>query len=213
MPSWLSQLLPKLSEQLGLGKSGDKLDDGKGDGKGDDKSGDKVGDGKGTDKDAKGLDALGRTVSATLSPDGKTVEVTVKKPDGTEQRATLRVGEDGKLTCVEATPDRPGATGAGTDPDGVARPTETGAKPTATDSTGPASAPPNASATPAPTAPSPSASSSESAGSGAGATPSPIPVPAPAKPKPGGAQAPSKPDEPCPPAEQSSGADFAVTVP
>ncbi|MBS4104485.1 hypothetical protein, partial [Tsukamurella paurometabola] len=81
-PSWLSQLLPKIAEQLGLSDK-DKTGDGKNTDKAGDKDADKAGDKAAKGEKVLGVDALGRTVTATLSPDGKTVEVTAKKPDGT----------------------------------------------------------------------------------------------------------------------------------
>ncbi|MCA0158696.1 hypothetical protein LB823_21070 [Tsukamurella sp. M9C] len=216
-PSWLSQLLPKIAEQLGLG------DKSTGDGKDTDKTGDKGAD-KAGDKDTKsekvlGVDALGRTVTATLSPDGKTVEVTAKKPDGTvAEKATLTIGEDGKLTPVDGTTgdgkDGTGAGGKGEDGTGKtgdAKPGET--KPTQNDAgTG-------GGATPATASP-----SGAGGGTGGGATPSAAPSPvvpnvptapaAPAKPSNTGDQNPAPAEEPCPPgesADQGTGAEFAVS--
>lgn len=225
-PSWLSQLLPKIAEQLGLG------DKSTGDGKDTDKTGDKGAD-KASDKDTKGekvlgVDALGRTVTATLSPDGKTVEVTAKKPDGTvAEKATLTIGEDGKLTPVDGTDgagkDGTGAGGKGEDGTGKtgdAKPGETkpgDAKPTTQNNAGTGGG-----ATPAAASP-----SGTGGGTGGGATPSATPNPvvpnvptapaapaAPAKPSNTGDQNPAPADEPCPPgesADQGTGAEFAVS--
>ncbi|GAB3129246.1 hypothetical protein GCM10027289_11030 [Tsukamurella serpentis] len=129
MPAWLSKLLPEITDRLGLGQSGEQ---GGGAGGPADKSGDRPGA-----KDSAGPgaeDTAGRSgpktgdgagpgkVTATLSPDGKTVEVTVRKPDGTEQHATLRVGDDGKLTCADATADRSEPTATAPEPDGAQKP-------------------------------------------------------------------------------------------
>ncbi|GIZ96370.1 hypothetical protein TTY48_09820 [Tsukamurella sp. TY48] len=221
MPSWLSQLVPKIAEQLGLGKTDDKTDakdgkDGKDEAKGkDDKNGT-----SGT------KDAQGNTVTAKLSPDGKTVDVTVTKPDGTQEKATLKVGEDGKLTLDDAK-DKP----AGTVPAG-ATPSD---KPSA--GTAGAGTPGGAGTTGAGTtgAGNPGAGTTGGAantgtpgasvgGASQGATPSAStgPDPAAVSPAPGpksgapqqGDQTPSAPaEEPCPPEQQGSGAELAVTVP
>lgn len=213
-PSWLSQLLPKIAEQLGLGDK-DKT----GDGTNADKTGDKDAD-KAGDKDAKGekvlgVDALGRTVTATLSPDGKTVEVTAKKPDGTvAEKATLKVGEDGKLTAVDAE-DGANRGEDGTGRAGDAKPAD--AKPATQNDAGTGGG-----ATPAAASPSGTGGGTTPAPStGGGATPSATPSPgvpvapvAPAKPSSTGAQDTAPAEEPCPPgepADQGTGAEFAVS--
>lgn len=219
MPSWLSQLVPKIAEQLGLGKDDDKTDgkdskDGK-DGKDDAKSKD------GTTSETK--DAQGRTVTATLSPDGRTVEVTVTKPDGTEEKATLTVGDDGKLTLDDpagtsadtkpagATPsgNTPGAGSAGTGGTGTTPGGSTGGtSPAGTTPGGTApgggGAPGASTASATPSAP----SGNESPAAPAAAAPAPAPAPKSGAPQPAPAV-----EEPCPPQPQGSGAELAVTVP
>ncbi|BDD81321.1 hypothetical protein TPB0596_10840 [Tsukamurella pulmonis] len=221
--SWLSQLLPKIAEQMGLGEK-DK----------DGKDADKDAAGKDGEKDAKGekvlgTDALGRTITATLSPDGKTVEVTAKKPDGTTEKVTLKVGEDGKLTPVDPktgkplegtaedgaakngeTKDGAGKDGAGKDGAAKDDPKTGGATPSAGGAT-PATTTANGTAPGAP-------SSSEATGSNTGgATPStvvpPAPAGAPSKPPTGGQNG-APAEEPCPPeapAAPGTGAEFAVS--
>ncbi|KXP13070.1 hypothetical protein AXK57_02220 [Tsukamurella pulmonis] len=230
--SWLSQLLPKIAEQMGLGEK-DK----------DGKDADKDAAGKDGEKDAKGekvlgTDALGRTITATLSPDGKTVEVTAKKPDGTTEKVTLKVGEDGKLTPVDPKTGKPlegtaedgaaknGETKDGAGKDGAAKddPKTGGATPSAggaTPSAGGAT-PSAGGATPATTTANGTApgapSSSEATGSNTGgATPStvvpPAPAGAPSKPPTGGQNG-APAEEPCPPeapAAPGTGAEFAVS--
>ncbi|MET9328130.1 hypothetical protein [Tsukamurella sp. NPDC003166] len=220
MPSWLSKLLPSLTEKLGLDKN---------DGATNDKTG---GKGQDEDRSAKGAeekggakvigtDVLGRTVTATVSPDGKTVEITAKRPDGTEQKVTVKVGADGTLTLAEETP---GADTSGTaqkssatpTPNPTANPTtNVAAPPVAAPQTGGAPSNPNG-------AQSTGTGSGEGSGTGATASPTPSPVPAPANPKVTAQPDPAKPEpapsgaaeEPCPPGEQQgSGAEFAVTVP
>ncbi len=218
-PSWLSQLLPKLTEALGLGEkdktSADKATDKTGDDKGADKAGAK--DTKG--EKVLGVDALGRTVTATLSADGKTVEVTAKKPDGTVvEKATLRVGEDGRLTAVDA---KDGADKGqdGTGKAGDAKPAD--ATPATQNGTGTGGGT-GGGATPAAASPSGTGGGTTPAPStGGGATPSAAPSPvvpvvpaAPAKPSNTGAQDTAPAEEPCPPgesAEQGTGAEFAVS--
>ncbi|MEC4612089.1 hypothetical protein [Tsukamurella tyrosinosolvens] len=215
-PSWLSQLLPKLTEAL-------SEKDKSGDGTNADKTGDKDAD-KAGDKDAKGekvlgVDALGRTVTATLSPDGKTVEVTAKKPDGTvAEKATLKVGEDGKFTAVDAEDGAKGGADkgeGGTGKAGDAKPAD--AKPATQNDAGTGGG-----ATPAAASPSGTGGGTTPAPStGGGATPSATPGPgvpvapvAPAKPSNTGAQDTAPAEEPCPPgepADQGTGAEFAVS--
>ncbi|TWS30881.1 MULTISPECIES: hypothetical protein [Tsukamurella] len=225
--SWLSQLLPKIAEQLGLGDK-DKAGDGK-DADKDDKAGDKDGDKDAKDEKVLGTDALGRTVTATLSPDGKTVEVTAKKPDGTVEKATLKVGEDGKLTPVDgedgagkdgAGKDGAGKDGAGKDgagKDGAGK--EAGSAGAGQDGDGKAdgsagngtagggapSTGAGAAATPtgAGTGAATPTSSADGASPGAGATPSaaapPVAPTAPSRPSNDGGQNPAPAGEPCPP--------------
>ncbi|CAM3617050.1 hypothetical protein ACXYTP_11200 [Tsukamurella ocularis] len=231
-PSWLSQLLPKIAEQLRLGdKSGDKNGEKSAD-RSADKTGDKDEKGAADAKNGKGekvlgVDALGRTVTATLSPDGKTVEVTAKKPDGTTEKVTLTVGEDGKL-AVDGKDgvgkdgvgkDGAGAGGKGQDGTGGAgdaKPVEV--KPTTQNDTGIAPVPAS------PSGATPSSGDGTAPSTGGGATPSVAPstvapvVPtapaAPAKPSTTGAQDPAPAGEPCPPgesADQGTGAEFAVS--
>ncbi|MDF0531761.1 hypothetical protein P0W64_14755 [Tsukamurella sp. 8F] len=180
-PSWLSSLIPKIAEQLGighLGSAGDskpgadevgKQEDAKGsdgrDGAGRDGVGKEGAAKDGAGKEASGKDGVakegkdraakdesgnggvgeddaaktaagegrphpkgegrtsvttdpdGRTTKATMRPDGVTVDVTVTKPDGGVERATLTVGPDGRLACSDGPVD-PGerkVTGGGTE--------------------------------------------------------------------------------------------------
>ncbi|GAA1090356.1 hypothetical protein [Tsukamurella spumae] len=216
MPAWLSKLLPALTEKLGLDKAdGTTNDKTGGKGQGEDRTGSGA-EGKGGAK-VIGTDALGRTVTATLSPDGKTVEVTAKRPDGTEQRITLTIGADGTLTPVgDAPAERGGADAPGVDkPVAAEKPSAT---PTPSSPTSPATTP-AAPPTGAPSSPNaaPGAGTGDGAGTGATASPTPAPAPAPVNPKvteqPEPAQS-GATEDPCPPGEQQgSGAEFAVTVP
>ncbi|MCS3778468.1 hypothetical protein [Tsukamurella ocularis] len=219
-PSWLSQLLPKLTEAL---SEKDKTGDGKGTDSTGDKGTDKAGDRGMKGEKVLGVDALGRTVTATLSPDGKTVEVTAKKPDGTVvEKATLKVGEDGKLTAVNAE-DGADKGEDGTGKAGDAKPAD--AKPATQNGNGTGTgtgAATGSGATPAAASPSGTGGGTTPAPStGGGAAPAATPGPvvpvvpaAPVKPKNNGAQDTAPAVEPCPPAEsadQGTGAEFAVS--
>lgn len=220
--SWLSQLLPKIAEQLGLGEK-DKTGGGKDQDKDSDKDTSNTKDGKDADKNTKGekvlgTDALGRTVTATLSPDGKTVEVTVKKPDGTTEKVTLTVGEDGGLTPVQA---EEGAGKEGAGKEGATPSPASGATPSPNDTgTGATPASPASGPTDASGGTTPTGAGGGATPSGAGATPSAggagptAPPTGPATPPKAGGQNPAPAEEPCPPeapAEQGTGAEFAVS--